>query len=374
MVGMSERVDVVVVGAGAMGSATAWWLAGRGHDVVVLEQFDRGHDRGSSHGGSRIFRLAYPDPHYVRLAREALPLWRALEDDARRPLLDVTGGVDHGTPSAVAQVAAAMEAEGVAHEWLGGEAAAERWPGMRFDRAVLFQPDAGRCRAAETVTACQDRALIDGAAMRFGVGPATVDVGPGDGVTVRAGEEEWWSRVAVVTVGAWLAPVLADLSAGTAMPPLTVTLEQVQHFAPIDPTSRWPSFLHHRDGGPLVYGLETPAEGVKVDEHHAGRVIDPTGGERRADEARRAAMADYVAAWFPGLDPTPVHTATCLYTTTPTEDFVIDRIGPIVIGSPCSGHGFKFVPLLGRMLADLADGTVTAPDHRFAAWHTGSPR
>jgi len=115
-----------------------------------------------------------------------------------------------------------------------------------------------------------------------------------------------------------------------------------------------------------VYGLQSPGEGMKVDEHHAGPAIDPEADARAADPARRQRVVDYVEGWFPGLDPTPVHTATCLYTTTPTEDFIVDRIGPVVIGSPCSGHGFKFTPLVGRMLADLADGSSTAPDRRFA--------
>src|SRR5438045_1083352 len=100
---MAEAVDVVVVGAGAMGASTAWWLARRGHDVVVVEQFEAGHDRGSSHGSTRIFRHAYPDGHYVRMAKEALRLWRELEDDADATLLELTGAVDHG-PAATVEV------------------------------------------------------------------------------------------------------------------------------------------------------------------------------------------------------------------------------------------------------------------------------
>jgi sarcosine oxidase len=110
--------DVVVIGAGAMGSATAWWLARLGRDVVLLEQFEQGHVRGSSHGGSRIFRFAYPDAEYVALAQAALPLWRELEDDAGVALLDTTGGLDHGDPSVIASVAQALLARGAAFELL----------------------------------------------------------------------------------------------------------------------------------------------------------------------------------------------------------------------------------------------------------------
>src|SRR5688572_20396503 len=117
-----------------MGSATAWWLARRGVDVVLLEQFELGHDRGSSHGDTRIFRFAYPDPTYVQLAMDALPLWRELEEDASCRLLEVTGAVDHGDPESIALLGAAMDACGAPYELLTPSDAAERWPAMRFDR------------------------------------------------------------------------------------------------------------------------------------------------------------------------------------------------------------------------------------------------
>ena len=186
------RADVVVIGAGAMGSAAAWWLARRGHDVVLLERFEAGHDRGSSHGATRIFRHAYDDAHYVRMAKEALPLWRELEADAGRTLLELTGGIDHGPAAVVESIAAALIGEGVAREVLRPSAAANRWPGMRFDELVLFHPEAGRCLAAATVASLQDRAAAHGADVRFGVGPASFAVdASGDGVRVRAADDEW---------------------------------------------------------------------------------------------------------------------------------------------------------------------------------------
>jgi len=361
---MIARADVVVVGAGAMGSATAWWLARRGHDVVLLEQFEAGHRRGSSHGGTRIFRHAYLDAHYVRLAKQALPLWRELEADAGQSLLELTGALDHGDAATIEQVAAGLIGEQVAHEVLRTDQAAERWPGIRFDEAVLFHPEGGRCFADATVAACQQRAAAHGADVRFGVGRATVERSPsGDAAIVRAGDDTWEAKVAVVTAGGWAASTAGGL---VDLPPLDVTLEQVQHFAPLDPSSEWPSFIHYADRDSLaMYSLATPGEGVKVNEYHVGPSIDPDD-ERTEDPARRAAVVEYVKEWVPGLDPTPINTATCLHTMTPNEDFVIDRLGPIVVGSPCSGHGFKFVPVIGRMLADLADGTATHPDPRFA--------
>ena len=337
--------DVVVIGAGAMGSATAWWLARRGVDVVLLEQFEPGHGRGSSHGATRIFRLAYDDVRYVRMAQEALPLWRELEDDAGEPLLDTTGSLDHGDPASVAAVARALDACGAPFDRLTDAAAAERWPAFRFEGDVLFHADGGRCRADATVAALQRRAVAHGADVRFG---ATAHLRTNaDSVEVVTEAETLRARVAVVTAGAWVSQVLGDRA-----PTVVVTQEQVQHFAPVV-EQQWPSFIHHRR--PWIYGLLTPGEGVKVDEHHVGPRVDPDHRLPRSRELE-ATVVRYVEDWMPGLDPTPVHTTDCLYTTTPDESFVLERVGPVVIGSPCSGHGFKFTPLIGRRLADLAMG------------------
>jgi len=339
--------DVIVIGAGAMGSATAWWLARRGRDVVLLEQFEQGHVKGSSHGRSRIFRLAYDDPIYVRMAQEALPLWRELEADAGRPLLDTTGSIDHGDAQSVAAVTAALEACGAAHEVVPAGAASERWPAMRFEGDVLFHPDGGRCRADDAVRAMQDRAAALGADVRFGTGRAALRVISDEaGVEVEVQGDVLRAPVAVATAGAWVREVVGDDLA----PDVHVTQEQIQHFTPRT-DGEWPSFIHHRE--PWLYGLLAPGEGVKVAEHHVGPVVDPDQRPPRDPEAQ-ATIVRYVEEWFPGLDPTPIHVAECLYTTTPDESFVLERRGPVVIGSPCSGHGFKFTPLIGRRLADLA--------------------
>ena len=354
---LMQRVDVVIIGAGAMGSATAWWLARRGRSVALVEQFEQGHARGSSHGASRIFRYAYADPRYVHMAQAALPLWRELEDDAGTTLLEVTGGLDHGVPALVEPVASAIAACGVEHERLTADAARDRWPGMRFEGGVVHCPGAGRCLADATVLALQRRAAALGGDVRFSTGPATLTWSDG-GAVVRAADHEWTASAAVVTAGAWLSTVLGSR---LALPPLRVSRERIQHFAPrqgsTPPVAEWPSFIHHRPDG-WRYGLASPGEGVKVAEHMTGPVTDPREeppGE--ADPVAAERVREYVEYWLPGLEPVPLHPATCLYTTTPTEDFLLERRGPVVIGSACSGHGFKFTPLVGRMLADLAMST-----------------
>ena len=186
---MAVTADVGAVGGGAMGSSAAWWLAREGRSVVLVERFEAGHVRGSSHGPSRIFRLAYPDPFYVDLAQRALPLWRELEDDAGEPLLTTTGGVDHGPAASVSAVAEALKKRGAAYELLDPPAATERWPGMRFEDTVLFQPDAGCCDADATVRVLQDRARAHGAEVTLDAGPASVELSS-DAVVVRTNAGE----------------------------------------------------------------------------------------------------------------------------------------------------------------------------------------
>ena len=361
---MIARYDTVVIGAGAMGSAAAWWLARRGRHVLLLEQFEQGHTRGSSHGGSRIFRYAYPDPALSALVVEARPLWTELEDDAGEILIDQIGALDHGDPATVEALAAAMETAGVPYERLGPAEAEERWPFLRFEGAVVHQPLAGRCRADAAVAALARRAADHGADVRFGVGPATVKVAGEEWVRVIVAGEEVRARTAVVTAGAWVARTVGS---ALALPPMRVTREQLAHFpCRVDPRppAEWPSFIHHAER--FWYGLHTPGVGLKMGAHHGGALIDPDEPRIEVDPSYIDGLVRYAQRWVPGVVPEPFAATTCLYTTTPDERFLLDRRGPLIVGSPCSGHGFKFVPLIGRLLADLTDGiTPEGPFRRL---------
>jgi sarcosine oxidase len=349
-----RTADVVVVGAGVMGSATAWRLARRGVSVVLLEQFEPGHVRGSSHGGSRIFRFAYPDDHYVRLAMQALELWRELEDESGEELLQMTGGLDHGGPADISAVADALEGAGRTVERLDPKQAEQRWPAFRFDEAVVFSPDTGRIRADASVTTMQQRARALGADALFDTEVARIDptnssVALADGTSIGA------RQAIVVTAGAWVAELVEPT--GYVLPSLRVTREQVFHFQPNDTDgdmTEWPSFIHY--GDPARYGLHTPGEGIKVAEHGTGDETSADGRSFDINEVARRRVINYVREWLPGLDPTPTSETTCLYTTTPDAAFVLDRHGDVVIGSPCSGHGFKFAPAIGERLCQLAIG------------------
>lgn len=344
-----RRCDVLVVGGGAMGSATAWQLARRGVDVVLLERFGPGHVNGSSHGATRIFRFAYPEERYVRMAMDALPLWRELEQDSGEVLLETTGGLDVGGESDVAPIEAALGTCGATAGRVGMADAAERWPGLAVDGddVVLWQPDAGRIWAERTVAALQSQTAHHGGEVRHHEPVTSLSVATGHATTEA---DEYLADTIVVTSGAWLSSLVDDA------PELTVTREQTFHFAPLDDDLPWPSFIHHRGtDAPGVYGLETPGEGIKVAEHGTGAVVaDPDDRSFDIDEVGRQRVIRYVQDRLPGLDSRPATELTCLYTSTADSGFVLDRRGRLVIGSACSGHGFKFTPLIGQRLADLA--------------------
>ncbi|MBO0804891.1 MAG: FAD-dependent oxidoreductase [Nocardiopsaceae bacterium] len=380
--------DLIIVGAGLAGSAAAWAAAGRGMDAVVLEAFEPGHRNGSSHGSARIFRYAYADPLYIRLAGQASTLWRKLEEESGETLLTTTGGLDYGRGREPERLHAVMADCGVAVELLEPEAADERWPGFRFPRSdgpVVFHPDAGVLDSDRAMAVMLRAATGNGARVLTGARVTRVEPAAGGGATVRTEAGEFTAPVAVLAAGAWLAPLVEDL---LALPDLTVTQEQILHLprraprvsrVPSRPPEEepWPVFNYANDET-CFFGLLGGRDGeepgaVKLGEHHAGPVTTADSRDFAVDPDRRRRVLDFAGDYLPGLDNgTVLNEATCLYTTTASEDFILDRQGPLVIASACSGHGAKFAPLLGEIIADLAQGRP-APVSRFTlAAHLGS--
>jgi sarcosine oxidase len=176
---------------------------------------------------------------------------------------------------------------------------------------------------------------------------------------VRTDVDEYRARAVVVAAGAWVPKLLGGR---LPLPPLRVTREQPVHFRALEPDQRWPSFIEHApEASFTTYGLLSPGEGVKLGEHMVGPVVDADHVDRTPDPAATARVVAHARRYLPGVDPVPTQVETCLYTTTANEDFVIDRRGPLTVASPCSGHGFKFGPATGELVARVAVGEVTAP-------------
>lgn len=351
------NVDVAVVGLGLAGAAAAWTISARGRGVAAFEAHAPGHRRGSSHGRARIFRRAYLDPLYVELTGRAGRLWDRLGELTGEPLLTRTGGLDHGPAREPERMAALLREHGVAAELLDPGEAARRAPGVRFTGPAVYDPEGGVLDPEAAMAAMVRLAVAAGARVAYET-PVRALEPDGDGVLVRTDDATWRAGTVVVAAGGWTAPLLGGL---LPLPPLTVTQQQVFFFAPRTP-GRWPTVVHGESALDFYALPEGPY--VKLGEHLPAAVTTADDRDFTVDPAARDRALAYARRWLPGLDPVPRAETTCLYTSTPGEDFVIDRRGPFVVCSACSGHGAKFTPLVGELVADLVDGG--RPLDRFA--------
>ena len=279
------------------------------------------------------------------MAMESLPLWRELERDAGAELLETTGGIDRGKP--LDEHVKALTEHDADFELLDGASAKKRWPEMNLpaNEPALFQGDAGIVHADRAVQAFAEGALRRGAEILQGLRVDAIHPGP-DRVEVETSGGKLAAECVVVTAGAWAAKLLATAGVELNTRPTRETVAYFGLEATIPTLVEW--------GEPSIYALPSPGQGIKVGEHIAGPVTDPdAGGGPDAESIRR--LSSWVADRFPTADPQPHHAETCLYTNTADQHFVLERQGRVVVGSPCSGHGFKFAPWIGNRLADLAD-------------------
>lgn len=362
---MRTDYDAIVIGAGVIGAMTGRALAERGRTTLIVERAQLTHKGGSSHGLSRIVRVTDYHPDYVRLNRLALRGWEALQEAAGETLLVRTGNLEIGEGAQV--YADALQAAGEPFEWLAPEAASERWPGLRLGPhgRMFVQEDGGVCLADRTVRAVAALAVRSGAKLREGAAVeriSNLDTSAEvviEGTTIRA-------SVVVVTAGAWARGLLA----GTGVElPLTPTLEQVSYYRLEEP-SPLPTVIDYTID-PVVdhYAVPHPTEpgGFKLALDHAGPRVDPDDRSFDPDPERLARVEAWGRGRFRAFIPTDPP-ETCLYTNTPDNDYVLDRIGAVVIGSACSGHGFKASPVIGTILAELATGSSPSVSlERFGA-------
>jgi sarcosine oxidase len=369
-----------VVGGGLLGLSAAWSLARRDWDVTVLEAGPSiGHARSGSQGDARIFRLGYPEARYVEMALLSRDLWRQLEATSGRRLLHVTGQVTFGDARALASIVEALAARGVPVGELTVEDAASRFAGMAVRAPALLEPESGVLAAG----ACL-RALVETGGFAVRTGARVIGLAPGHGsvaVDVEGdvqgdldGEPSVRSVGTVRSVRSVCADIVVDcagpgtlaLVGGDHAVGAAPSLPQVAYFRGAHDAAdaaRLPVFIEWGDD--MIYGLPVLGGGAhaatyKVSHHTPGTPLehyDPAGATPMGDDpALLGALTDAARRLLPALDPEPVATERCLYDNSADGDFVLDRVGDVVVGCGTSGHGFKFGPLLGELLADLADG------------------
>lgn len=362
------RYDVAIVGLGGMGSAALAHCASRGMKVVGFERFSPAHDRGASHGRTRIIRQAYFEgAAYVPLLRRAYELWDALEQRTGRHLRARIGGLFVGTPdrAVVAGTLASALEHGLPHEVLGGSELRRRYPQLRVrdDEVGVFEAVAGALFPEDCVLAHLEAAADDGAEARFGVEVERWEIrGPGR-VAVHAAGATVEARRLVVCAGAWFSRLIDD--AGVA---LSIERNVQLWFAPSVPSEvdpkRLPIFAVERAEWPqMFYGFPDFGDGVKCAFHHSGDFADPDSLQReaRSDEIARADAA--LREWLPAAAGSLRATRACTYALTADEHFVIGfhpNAPEVILAGGFSGHGFKFCPVVGEIVAQLADtgGTV----------------
>jgi sarcosine oxidase len=358
---MRQRsIDTAVIGLGGMGSAALYHLARRGIPVVGFDQFTPPHDRGSSHGGTRIIRLAYyEDPSYVPLLRRAFELWRELEVLTGRDLLRITGSLDISTMEGgiFPRSLASCKLHALPHEVLNAADLARRYPGYRFPEEYLavYQPDGGILDPEGCVAAHLAAAMQAGATTHLDERVLAVQPGAQHTV-VRTTEGEYVAERVVLAAGPWtreLVPRLRTL----AVPERQV----VGWFEPPDATvfaaERFPVFNAQVDEG-HYYGFPDDGEGgVKVGRyHHLDERVDPSTYDRTIHPRDETVLRAFVERYLPAAAGRMVRAETCLFTNSPDEHFIIDRLDDAprtVVAAGFSGHGFKFCSVVGEILADL---------------------
>ena len=365
---------IIVVGLGAMGSATALQLAARGHRVLGFDRFTPPHRHGSSHGHSRIIRQSYwEDPRYVPLLMRAYELWKKLEADSGQSLMRIAGGLMIGRPGGDLLTRSARSAElfGLPHELLSAAQIRRLYPAfqMEDDWAGLWEANAGYLRPEACIEQQLRLAASRGAELHLEQSVTKWSAHPAGGVTVSTACGTYSGDALVITAGAWAPQILKDLRI-----PLSVTRQVVFWFEPkshvdLFRPEQMPVYIREMEQGrPLLYGFPftgTDSEGVKAALHGSNNFCTPETVDRTISSQDERSIRESLSQALPWLAGRLVHAETCLYTMTPDEHFVIDRhpeFHHVLLAAGFSGHGFKFASVLGEVLADLVTDAKSAYD------------
>ncbi len=368
---LETAFDVIVIGLGAMGSATAYHAARRGARVLGLDAYPRGHTNGSSHGTTRIIREAYFEaPEYVPLVQRAYTLWRELEAQSGRSLLTITGGLNIGTPDSEFVGGARMSAHlhHLPYEELSNRAVAARFPGFHLpeEMVAIYEPTAGILDPEACVFAHLDLAARHGAEIHHNE-PARRWSVDGDGVRVKTEHGVYTGAGLVITAGPWTSEMLSDIG-------LSLRVQRIVnvHFAPTAPElfapDRCPVYLMQVPEGDYYGFPALPGEGVKIGRHEIGDVCTPETIRRNVGPDEIAMLRAVLDRYLPGAAGDVLWTLTCMYTNTPDRHFILDchpTHDNVVYGCGFSGHGFKFASVIGEVMTDLALDSTTRHDIGF---------
>jgi len=352
-----------------MGSAAMYQLARRGVRVLGVEQFAAFHNRGSSHGRSRVFRTTYDDPVYVELSIEALELWRSLEQYSSDSLLHLAGLLVFASRKneRFERTLATLKQMGLPHDVMSGPEAARRFDVFSFDEQIttFFASQNGVIFADRALQAMHQVAQQYGATVWDRTTVRSIEPS-GAGVKIATQRRTVTADQVVITAGPWLRTLLAELDL-----PLQVTRERKVYFD-VDDRSRYrldrlPVFVEYDTS---IYSLPMHSDvGLKVAADHAGETVDPNNVNREVEAEYIEHITNWVRKWLPAAAPRAIESAVCLYTNTPDLDFIVDRhpLNPqVVVAGGFSGHGFKFSILVGDIVADLViHGTTRRSIDRF---------
>ncbi|MGC1306519.1 MAG: N-methyl-L-tryptophan oxidase [Phormidesmis sp.] len=371
---MAQHFDAIVIGAGGVGSAAAYYLTQAKQRVLLLEQFEIDHQKGSSYGHSRVIRYTYDNPIYVDLMRAAYPLWFALQTEAKEQLYVKTGGLDFGFPTVntFQALRSSMDIAGLNYEYLSRDDIAQRYPqfALKEGMAGLFHADSGLLRASRCVLAHLRLAAARGATIMDKT--PVLKVTPGEsGVAVKTAKETFSCDRIILTAGSWAKGLLAQQ--GIDLPlkimPCQLGFYQPNNPADFNPTN-FPVFFAHMNGnyGEMPYGIphEDPNIGVKITTFYGWDTVStPAEVDYTPSQTWTENIRDFAKEYIPGAAGPLISTRRCLYTLTPDKDFIVDchpSYPQVVIGAGFSGHGFKFTTLMGKMLADIATEGHTPHD------------
>lgn len=358
---MRESFDVIVVGGGVIGAAAAYALAQRGRTVLMLERFEPGHERGSSSGDGRVMRFNYSDAIYVEMGLLGYPLWERLSRDAGRNLMQKTGMLEYGPANCppIRESHANLERFNLSYEWLQAAEANKRFQQFNFADAtdILFQPDGTALFATPAVLALWELFVRKGGVTQTHCQVETIHMHQ-SGVEVRDTQgTSWYGERLVLAAGPWLKTLAKLLELDL---PLSVTQEVVAYFSPRNGVNHSAGAMpiladYHTLAHPFFCLPQIDIPGVKTGRHGAGPAVDADAPQPAAQTIVDA-MSDWVLRVFPNLNATPFEVKTCMFTNTPDTHFIMDKhpqYPNVVIASTCSGHGFKFAPIIGELLAGL---------------------